>query len=157
MNKIFIVTGQIKTGKTTRLMKWVNQQNNIDGILQPVIEDKRFIYHIASRTLKELETNSKENITSIGKYNFSNETFEWCKAIINDSIKKNLDWIIIDEVGPLELNGKGLEPAFSNLLSERENIKSKILVVVRQEMLDKFLAHYKIQNNEFEIFELEEI
>lgn len=138
-------------------MKWVTQQKNIDGILQPVIEGKRFVYHIESRTLKALETNSKENITSIGKYNFSNETFDWCKTIINESVKKNLNWIIIDEVGPLELNGKGLEPAFSNLLSRREKIESKILVVVRQEILDKFLIHYKLQNNEFEIFELEEI
>jgi nucleoside-triphosphatase THEP1 len=154
-NKIFIVTGEIKTGKTTRLMKWTSTQKNIDGILQPIIEEKRFIYHISTRTLKPLETNSKENIISIGKYNFSNETFEWCKKIINETISKNLDWIIVDEIGPLELNGKGLEPSFSNLLSQRNNIDSKILVVVRKEILEKFLLHYNLSEVDYTIFNLE--
>ncbi|OGU64351.1 MAG: hypothetical protein A2499_06250 [Stygiobacter sp. RIFOXYC12_FULL_38_8] len=155
MNKIKIVTGKIKTGKTTRLMRWATSQKNIDGIFQPVIDDKRFVYHIGSRTLKPLETSETENVTSIGKYNFSNQTFAWSQKILSDYAAKNLDWIIVDEIGPLELQGKGLEPVISKLLSERENIHSKILCVVRDSILEKFIEHYGLQND-YEIFELKE-
>ena len=155
MNSIRILTGKIKTGKTTRLMRWAASQKNIDGIFQPVIDDKRFVYHIGSRTLKPLETSETENITSIGKYNFSNETFAWSQKILSEYAAKNLDWIIVDEIGPLELQGKGLEPAVSKLLSDRENIKAQILCVVRDSILEKFIEHYCLQND-YEIFELGE-
>lgn len=147
MNNIFILTGKIQTGKTTRLMLWAISQKNIDGILQPIIDGKRFIYHIRSRSLKPLETESKENIISIGKYNFSNETFDWSKQILNDALISNNEWIIIDEIGPLELNGKGLEPTISRIIDIKDKLESKILFVVREEILDKFVGRYKLQNN----------
>ncbi len=153
MSKINILTGKIRTGKTTRLMRWAASQKNIDGIFQPVIDEKRFVYHIGSRTLKLLETSENSNITSIGKYNFSNDTFEWTQKVLLDCISKKLNWIIIDEVGPLELQGKGLEPALSKLLLEREGIQAQILCVVRESILEKFIEHYGLQND-YQIFEL---
>lgn len=153
MQEIFIYTGPIHTGKTTKLMQWASSQKNIDGIFQPVIEKKRFIYHIASRTLKPLETNDSHNTVSIGNYKFSSETFMWSKNVLLENFKKNFDWLIIDEIGPLELDGKGLEPAFSEIINERENLGGKILCVVRDTLLEKFLAHYKLKDN-FKMFEL---
>lgn len=155
MSKISILTGEIRTGKTTRLMRWAASQKNIDGIFQPVIDDKRFVYHIGSRTLKPLETSQTANVTSIGKYDFSNETFAWSQKILSECVAKNLNWIIVDEIGPLELQGKGLEPAVSKLLADRENIKVQILCVVRDSILEKFIEHYGLQND-YEIFELDD-
>jgi nucleoside-triphosphatase THEP1 len=155
MSKISILTGEIRTGKTTRLMRWAASQKNIDGIFQPVIDEKRFVYHIGSRTLKPLETTETENVTSIGRYNFSNETFSWSQKILNDCLHKKLDWIIVDEIGPLELDGKGLEPAISKLFSEQGNIKAKIVCVVRDSIIEKFIELYGLQN-EYQIFELED-
>lgn len=155
MRKIRILTGEIKTGKTTRLMYWAASQKNIDGIFQPVIDEKRFVYHIGSRTLKPLETTESEEVTSIGKYNFSNQTFLWSQNILSECAAKNLEWIIVDEIGPLELQDKGLEPAISKLFSEREKIQAQILCVVRDSILEKFVEHYGLQND-YEIFELEE-
>lgn len=153
MSKINILTGNIKTGKTTRLMRWAASQKNIDGIFQPVIDEKRFVYHIGSRTLIPLETFETNNITSIGKYNFSNETFFWSQKILLDCLSKKLDWIIIDEIGPLELQGKGLEPALSEVFSRRNEIEAQILCVVRDSILEKFLEHYGLQN-EYQLLEL---
>lgn len=146
MAEILILTGAIKSGKTTRLMQWAASQKNIDGIFQPVIEYKRFIYHVSSRTLKQLENDQTENITTIGKYNFSNETFKWAKNILVESFKKDLEYLIIDEVGPLELEGKGLEKAISYVFKNTDSFKGKIVFVVRENLLDKFVEHYHIQN-----------
>ncbi|MEW6653332.1 MAG: nucleoside-triphosphatase [Bacteroidota bacterium] len=155
MSKLSILTGKIKTGKTTRLMHWAAAQKNIDGIFQPVIDDKRFIYHIGLRTLKPLETTGINNIISIGKYNFSNATFAWAQIILNDCLEKKLNWIVVDEIGPLELESKGLEPAITNLISHRNEIDAKVLCVVRDSILEKFLEHYCLQND-YQIFELPE-
>lgn len=153
MKPIYILSGPIQTGKTTKLFQWAATQKNIDGILQPVIDNKRFIYHIASRTLKQLETERKENVTSIGKYNFSNDTFKWAIENLSKSFKQNLDWLLIDEVGPIELTGKGLEPVITNIINEKERFKGKILFVVRENLLRDFLLHYKIENN-YELMKL---
>ncbi len=154
--KIFIVTGQVHSGKTTRLMHWSASQKKIDGIFQPVIDDKRFIYHIASRTLKSLEVNASakdEHTIRIGNYRFSKDTFEWTGKILLDSISKDLEWLVIDEIGPLELDGNGLEPAVSSILDERENVSAKIVCVVREEIFQKFIDYYKLRDS-YEIFEI---
>lgn len=155
MSKISILTGEIRTGKTTRLMQWAASQKNVDGIFQPMIDEKRFVYHIGSRTLKPLETTETDDITSIGRYNFSNKTFLWSQNILNECASKKLDWIIVDEIGPLELEGKGLEPAVSKLFLELDKIQAQILCVVRDSILEKFIEHYGLQNDH-QIFKLED-
>ncbi|MCX6175621.1 MAG: hypothetical protein NTZ27_12785 [Ignavibacteriales bacterium] len=146
MKKLFILTGPVHTGKTSRLMHWATQKKNIDGIFQPVIDDKRFIYHIASRTLRQLETDETRDVTMIGKFKFSNQTFDWAKNILGDCINKELEWLVIDEIGPLELEGKGLEPTISKLFSEIEKFNGNILCVVRDSILEKFVEHYRLES-----------
>ena len=146
---IFIYTGPVHTGKTTRLMQWAASQNKIDGIFQPVIDDKRFIYHIASRTLKMLEMPAKtsnKQVIKIGKYHFSQETFSWAQNILLNCLEKDLEWLVIDELGPLELDGNGLEPAISKIFTEYEKIKGNILCVVRDSILENFIEHYQLKN-----------
>ncbi|MFA7229447.1 MAG: nucleoside-triphosphatase [Melioribacteraceae bacterium] len=155
MNPVYILTGAVHSGKTTKLMKWAVTQSNIDGIYQPVIEGKRFIYHIGTRALKPLETGEEENITPIGKFKFSNITFEWSRQILKSCLSKKPDWIIIDEIGPLELAGKGLEPAFTEVIESKGKISSRILCVVREDILDKFIEKYQLQSC-YEIFESED-
>jgi nucleoside-triphosphatase THEP1 len=149
MKKILIYTGPVHSGKTTSLFQWIYTQKNVKGILQPVIDDKRFTYQIATRTLKILETSSdkSEEIVNIGKYKFSLETFLWAQKILLEDFKNDCEWLVIDEVGPLELNGKGLEPAISKIISDREKFSGNILCVVREEMLDRFIEHYELQNS----------
>jgi nucleoside-triphosphatase len=151
LGKIFIMTGPVHTGKTTRLMQWSMTQKNIDGILQPVIDEKRFIYHLSSRTIKNLETDQTENITEIGRYKFSNDTFLWAQKMILQALQKQPGWLVIDEIGPLELNGKGLEPVASEILSKNGNDRINILCVVRDSIIDKFIDNYNLKDR-YEIF-----
>ena len=146
---IYVYTGPVKSGKTTKLMQWASDQKNIDGIFQPVVDGKRYIYHIGSRTLKMLETQSEksnEEILEIGEYRFLKNTFSWCQKILKDCLNKNIEWLIIDEVGPLELKGKGLEPGITELLNSKNNFSGNVVFVVRDSMLEKFVEHYKLDN-----------
>ena len=88
--KIKIVTGKKKKKKTTKLFMLANSHKSVDGILQPIVNDKRKLYHISSRTIKEFEIDDQGNETiNIGRYYFSKETFNWANEKIIDSFNKS--------------------------------------------------------------------
>lgn len=142
MSNIYIYSGPTQSGKTTKLMQWAAPQKNIDGVFQPVIENKRFLYNISSRSLKELEVEDGDDLISIGNYKFNNKSFLWAQEKLLEACKTKIDKLIIDEIGPLELDGKGLEPAISKILSDRSNFDFQIILVVREKLLNDFLKHY---------------
>ncbi len=90
--------------------------------------------------------------TKIGKYNFDNRTFDWAQNVLLDCFSKQLEWLIIDEVGPLELEGKGLEPAVSKILQERNQINAKLVFIVRTSILEKFVENYDL-HGKYSLFE----
>ena len=157
MNKIFIHTAAVHSGKTTNMFRFAAKNQNVDGILQPVIENKRFLYHINSRQLRLLEIDNPQNendIMKIGKFKFSKETFAWAQKILTDSFQKKFNWLVIDEIGPLEIEGKGYEPALSKILLEYEKFNGNILLVVRKELLEKVKTHYNLGQS-FHKFEVD--
>ncbi len=151
MHEVYVYSGPTKSGKTTKLMQWAASQKNIDGIFQPVIDGKRFLYHISSRTLKKLE--SETETINIGNYKFSIESFNWAQNVLLESIKSDFEWIIIDEIGPLELQEKGLEPVIKTILSVRKKYQWNLICVVRESMLKKFLEHYQLEE-QYKILEI---
>lgn len=144
MNNIYILTGEIQTGKTTALELWLSGRKNSGGILCPVIGGKRYLESVSSGEKQLLETDN-DDAHIIGRYKFSKEIFKWAQTELMSTLKNDNEWIIIDEIGPLELEEKGLEPAAGNIIrSETENCK--LLLVVRDKLLHEVIAHYGISN-----------
>lgn len=147
MKKIYIFSGKIRTGKTTRLFNWSKSRDNIDGILSPVKDGKRYLHHIKTGEEKLLEADEKpsgKNHIKIGRFIFNKETFEWGKEKLLSALSENPAWLIIDEVGPLELKGEGFEPVISRILSEKKAIKNiNILIVVREGLVDLLFEKFK--------------
>lgn len=156
MNKqIKIVTGKVHTGKTTRLFAFANSHKSVDGILVPVIHDKRMIYNISSKELKQLEVDNNSNkCISVGKYNFLNESFSWANKKLIDGFSKNPEWIILDEIGKLELEKKGLFESADFILTNFRNTKTNIIFVIRDYLLDAVLKSFNLNENEIEIMNL---
>ncbi len=143
MSDIIIFTGPIGSGKTTYLQKFISDKN-CDGFLSPIINGKRYLQRIKNEEKKLLETDSEEGI-KIGKYTFDKEAFIWAKEILSNLLKINPDYLVIDEIGPLELNGKGFEPMIAEIFkefSERNNLD--LIIVVRESLLEKVIEHYKM-------------
>ncbi len=157
MKKIYILSGKTGIGKTTFLANWI-KENNADGILAPVLNSKRHLHHISSNQIKKLEVAYKaenKKTISVGKYLFDENIFEWAREKLFESFKSNPEWLVIDEIGPLELNGKGLEPAISQILKSIDNqSKIKIIFVVRENLIDKFFKHYKLNLNNIEFLKM---
>jgi nucleoside-triphosphatase THEP1 len=151
MKKINILTGPIRSGKTTRLIAWVKYHRNSAGILSPVIREQRWIYSIHSNDYRKLEADddrlAEEDIIKIGKYSFLQSTFHWAREELEKAIGHRSPYLIIDEIGPLELSGQGLEPMVSQII---QNYKASstyhLILIVREHILDDVILHYDLED-----------
>ena len=147
---IYILSQPIRSGKSTNLLKWVATQNNIGGILSPDIEGKRMIYSITSNKYIpfEVSANEKEAV-QIGRFFFSAEAFETAKTILQNDATKDLDLLIIDEIGKLEISEqKGFEPVVTEIIKKFQATPTitKLLLVIRDTLLEEAIKHYHLQN-----------
>lgn len=151
MKNLYLITGKTKSGKTTELFRWIIDKENVGGILQPVVNGKRFIYSISEKRLIQLEVSVKnflnvkdEALIRIGKYLFLKDGFDKARDLLQKDFKSNCEWLIIDEVGPLELNGSGLEPTVSNILKNSNSFSGSIIIVIRELLIDDFINKFDL-------------
>jgi nucleoside-triphosphatase THEP1 len=149
MKPINILTGPIQSGKTSRLMAWVKYHQKCDGILAPVLNKQRFLYSIHHNEYRLLDANNEnvrnDNIVSVGKFSFLNSTFVWAKEQLKNAMERRPKWLVIDEIGPLELRGEGLEPMIGKIFYEYKRTKNHhLILVIRENLLKKAIEHYKL-------------
>lgn len=149
--KALIVTGPINSGKTTRLTEWCKNRDNVYGILTPKINGKRVFVDVASGEQFEMEAlENEEKVLRIGKYIFSVAGFERAKEIVrNASVKKNA-FLIIDEVGPLELKGEGFSVELKELLDSKDD-SLEVIIVIRESLVEEVVSYFGIAAN-YEMF-----
>lgn len=158
MNNIFLLSGPIHTGKTTRLAEWIKKKEDVDGILQPVINGKRHIKHISScesRLLEILPDLNEKNILSIGNYKFSSDVFTWARSKLLLAFNKYPEWLIIDEFGKLEIDNTGLEPTICKILNDLNNqTNMNVVFAVRDYLIQDFLTKYSLDKNDIKYLEI---
>lgn len=141
---IHILTGRVDSGKTTLLGRVINNlthlEKRIDGFLtRKAYEGERFIgYDLFDLKQREvcpyIRQTSAPNQAQIGRFYFLPEGLERAiRIILRHQI---IDYLIVDEVGPLELAGRGLWPALSQQL-RRSGFRG--LLVMRIGLIDSFL------------------
>lgn len=141
---IYVLTGPVHSGKTTFLKNTVlvmrAQDIRIDGYLSESIREKGELigYNLLDlrndRSHPFIRKKGGQNWESVGPFFFAPKTLDAAKKIILRSTKADLG--IVDEVGPLELEGKGVWPAIVEILrASHENF----LFVVRDSILQNFL------------------
>ena len=77
-------------------------------------------------------------VLSIGRFRFSKKSFERAIQIIRESVRHE-GWLIIDEIGPLELRGEGFHDVLKEVLAQR---KDKLLLVAREEVTEKVKEYF---------------
>ena len=90
---------------------------------------------------------AKENAVKVGRYMFDPDVFYWAQKQLIKELNIAKGYLIIDEIGFLELNGEGLEPMLSNILKKtvkRDDIT--LLLVVRESLVNQIIEHYKLDN-----------
>jgi nucleoside-triphosphatase len=149
---IYIFSRPIRSGKTTELLQWCNLQKSIYGILMPDINGGRKILNIKTKEIFDAEcidiAKTNEPLTSIGKFNFYTAAFERANSILLRSVNINPYWLVIDEVGKLELTGEGfyISVAEAVKLYNNKNRSGNLLITVREGLCEEVISFFNIQN-----------
>lgn len=149
---IYIVTGKINAGKTTKLSAIYDAIGVGDGFILPKIFEEN--QYIGQRILR-LSTRESEYFSfkkeflpilwdeeySYGVYSFSRQGLLFASKITLDIITKKIEPIFIDEIGPLELQGKG----FANILKQVLPLKKEIYITARNSCIKKIIKEFNIK------------
>jgi nucleoside-triphosphatase THEP1 len=149
---IYILTGAIRTGKTTALLNWINNRNDVDGLLCPDNENgKRYFLKVKTKEEFLLEVRSEDSdqdVVTVGSFQFLKSAFEEANTfLISKGNELASQYLIIDELGKLELKNEGLHSAVELLMPVfSANAKKHLIVVIRNNLLNEILNHYAISN-----------
>jgi nucleoside-triphosphatase THEP1 len=152
---VFILTGRSGSGKTTMLQKIVEilktSNLKIGGILAPGFwkDGKRERFDIldiktGEKTLLCTIENSNGKITE-GPFHFMEEGLEFGSRALDKVCLDGVEFIIIDEVGRLELRGEGWA---KNLDRLTDPINKSMLLVVREQLIEKVCKKWGLQPKE---------
>jgi molybdopterin-guanine dinucleotide biosynthesis protein A len=140
---IFILSGGTGSGKTTNLLRWAENSVTISGFVSLKIDGQRFFQNLKSGEIRPME--NKNSTLKVGKYVFDEKTFSWAADELYRQFDSDTEWLIIDEIGPLEVRKQqGFHELLLKILHENGTLKPKLLFVVRDALVDEFLDHYRI-------------
>ena len=147
---IIIFSKPIHSGKTTQLMHWCKMQKTCGGILMPDVDGQRKMFDIDKKSYFKLECkspiSSNEKTIEIGKYLFYQSAFDTANQVITEALSAVTEFIVIDEVGMLEINQKGFYTSVKQLtdISNAGNLKSKVILAVRDVFVADVVACFNI-------------
>lgn len=155
---IFILTGPVNSGKTTFLKRVIEelkrQKFKLDGFLsEAILENQEKIgYDLldlgSERIIPFIRKSGRQDWPRIGPFFFIPEGLSWAKKIILRS--REAEILVVDEIGPLELSGKGLWPVLEKVIFMRAQ---KVLLVLRRNILEDFFR--MVGKIEIRIFDIE--
>lgn len=137
---IIMLVGQREAGKTTlcvNVLPRIRQAGlKIAGFLCPPRLDA-FGQKIGIRML-DVKTGENHlfavvagpgEIADVGRYRLIESSLAWARDIVDTALRDTFDWLIVDEIGPLELQqGKGF--AFIlDILANPARIRNAIIIV----------------------------
>jgi len=142
---IFILTGPVHSGKTTLLKKVVRelkgQKYRLEGFLSEAVWKKEEtvgydLYDLKKeRAIPFIRKTGEKEWQKVGSYFFIPQGLAEAEKIILQG--KEADILVVDEVGPLELSGKGFWPSLKQVVFHP---LTSFLFVMRINILGDFLA-----------------
>ncbi len=140
---IFILTGPVHSGKTSLLKKavveWKEGKIKVDGFLSLAVREKGKmsgydLFDLKNETsLPLLRRKGNTDWQRTGSYFFLPSGLARAERIILRSREAELG--VMDEIGPLELAGKGFWPALLQVIFRPG---ARILLVIREAILNDF-------------------
>ncbi len=138
--QILLFTGDIQTGKSTKLLQWCADKNAL-GFVTPTVAGKKVLHDLATAQQIPYELSSpSENAIAIGRYFLAADAFVAAYHIIEKAIAAQPDWIVLDEIGKLELRNEGHHRAIELLL---QTSHANLLFVVRHSLLTEVKEKYE--------------
>ncbi len=152
-NRIFIITGQQGSGKTTFLSELINHLRAEDisiggfmahGFWKDNIRDGFELEDLKTGEKIVLsQTDSVEGWEKFRRFYFNPKGFVFGGKSLSPENLDNIELIAIDEIGPFELEGKGWGKAIDMLLTETNK---PMIWVCRESILSEIIAEYNLES-----------
>lgn len=154
---VHLLTGGVDSGKTSLLERVLNNigpfRERIDGFLNKKVYRNGALFGYDLLNLKTgtvspfIRTTAAEEKGQVGRFYFVPEGLEKAvKIILGHRLP---DYLVVDEIGPLELSGRGLWPALSQQL-RRSGFRG--LIVLRSGLITAFQPHLEgLEIRRFEV------
>jgi len=153
---IHIISGGIDSGKTRKVLSLYNELKRGDGFVsrKVFLNPQEFTGYEIRRlsTGETLPLAFKEahlppgwdEIYRIGPFRFSRKAFDFADAVITEIIANHIEPVFIDEIGPLELSGKGFSPLVHRVLKAGKEVYLVVRTHCVADVLEKFnIEDYK--------------
>lgn len=126
-----LVTGPTHSGKTGRLLAWARTRTDVVGIAAPDGPNGRRMLDLRSGESVEMEKPEEgEPSVSVGPYRFRRAAFDWAgERLIAAAADPTARFLVIDEVGPLELRGDGLATVLREVVASS---RPELVLLVRE-------------------------
>ncbi|MFP4529578.1 MAG: nucleoside-triphosphatase [Candidatus Kapaibacterium sp.] len=138
---VYIISGEPGTGKTTfalRLIKMLDKEGIVPkGIISPglLVGRQKIGYHVldvSTGMTAELARRGMKSDVVAGSFGFNTAGLDFGNRALMSADTLDSDCIIIDEIGPLEINGGGWADAFDWIL---DNYHKKIIITARMRII----------------------
>jgi nucleoside-triphosphatase THEP1 len=158
---VFILTGKINQGKTSITREVVSELKKksltVSGFLTfgNTNDSKRNAYFI-----RDINTNREEYLcstqidkqkTNYGRFYFEEKGIRAGRKIIDQSLTTPADLLVIDELGPMEINNQGWAPAIEEVVKQNSTAQ---FWVVREKLVKPMMRKWNV--GDIIVFELGE-
>lgn len=143
MSRVTILSGPIRSGKTTRLAAWAHGRSDVAGVLSPDRAGGRTFVDLATGASVAMEATDDEPALTVGRFSFRTAAFDWANASLLAAVgDRSNPTIVVDEVGPLELAGRGLLPGVRQVLARPEG---RTILVVRAPLVAAIVETFDLR------------
>ncbi|NTW32961.1 MAG: hypothetical protein HGB12_10085 [Bacteroidetes bacterium] len=152
-DNVIILRGTEKTGKSTLLKNIVEnlKQKNIKvgGFIAPSVFENNILigYDLVDvRSNKKVvlsRTHGNKEMPNVGNYYFNKDCIEFGKQLVEIDNLKDVDIVVIDEVGPWEIKNQGWAKSLNQLV---RSYKKPMIWVVRESIVNKVIENWSLKN-----------
>jgi nucleoside-triphosphatase THEP1 len=135
-----ILHGPVGSGKTSRALVWIagRRPDEVGGVVTLKTETGRVMRDLETGALMPMEGAAGDApVATVGPFRFRVAAFDWAGAVLMRAAETR-PFVVVDEVGPLELRGEGLAPALTVLMASR----ATPVLIVRTPLVAAVVARF---------------
>jgi molybdopterin-guanine dinucleotide biosynthesis protein A len=151
--ELTLLTGEVDSGKTSWCLSFSKANPDYDGVLlRKVYQAGRRIGYDAVRIasgqalpfsrLEGSEPPSWRPAERVGPFSVSEEGKHAANRWLLEALHSPARGLIVDEIGPLELVGRGLAEAAHSVL--QDDASRSLILVVRRSCLEQVIRRYRL-------------